>query len=261
MRPFPCMLTYPILFAHRTFTLFSQDATCGVQIPYPLIGIHAVKTLRRESGAVQAVYMQLDLQDGGADDETYDTVELTIIPPPATTAATTTEAGTTTPAADTATDSTATPVKSEASVLFDAISACAELHPDPSPDGEDDYDDEDGGYEIDDRIVFDAAEGFEPAAGVFQGARDGGLPPPLPGSSGWITADNVHQYFDADGAWIGGGGGGELGEGAGRVRGRDEAEAEPEVAEAGGEGATGGINGHGAKAAEDDPENKRQRTE
>lgn len=207
--------------------------------------------------------MQLDLQDGGADDETYDTVELTIIPPPP---ATTANATTTTTTDD---DTTTAPAaasrnapKSEAALLFAAISACAELHPDPTDD-----DDDDDEYEPDDRIVFEAADGFAPAAGVFRGDPDGGLPPPMPGSSGWITADNVADYFDADGNWIGGVSG-ELGEGAGRVRGRDEVEAE------GGDGGRGGaaavdgaaaaaangqgVNGH---AGEDDPENKRQRTE
>ena len=72
-----------------------------------------------------------------------------------------------------------------------------------------------------DRIVFEgehnavAVEGF---SGVFTGSADGGLPPPMPGSSGWITAENVHEYFDEDGNWIGEGGvSGELGDGAGRV--------------------------------------------
>ncbi|KAL8391965.1 hypothetical protein RB595_002252 [Gaeumannomyces hyphopodioides] len=249
------------------FTLFSQDATCGVKIPYPLIGIHAVKTLPNASSSdapLQAVYMQLDLQDGGADDETYDTVELTIIPPPPAAATSTTDDAT--PPA-TAAPSRNAP-KSEAAALFAAISACAELHPDPA-DADDD-DDEDGahGYEIDDRVVFEAADGFAPASGVFRGAADGGLPPPMPGSSGWITADNVADYFDADGNWIGGPGvSGELGEGAGRVRGRDEAEAEGDdggVADgAGVAGAAGGANAQGANGhgGEDDPENKRQRTE
>ena len=61
---------------------------------------------------------------------------------------------------------------------------------------------------------------------MFAGARDGGLPPAMPGSGGWITAENVHEYFDEDGNWIGGEeeeeGGVELGEGAGTVHAREE---------------------------------------
>ena len=65
------------------------------------------------------------------------------------------------------------------------------------------------------------------------------LPPPLPGSGGWITAENVGDFFDEDGNWRGGeewtenetlgvlGGGVAnvevgLGSGAGNVRAREE---------------------------------------
>ena len=41
-----------------------------------------------------------------------------------------------------------------------------------------------------------------------------GLPPPVPGSGGWITAENVGEFFDEEGGW----------RGAGRVRGREEGE-------------------------------------
>jgi nucleotide-sensitive chloride channel 1A len=73
------------------------------------------------------------------------------------------------------------------------------------------------------RIVIEGLSGIE------MGTSDGGLPPPFPGSGGWITAENVGEYFDADGNWIGGGEGEEvepLGDGAGRVRGRDEVDGE-----------------------------------
>lgn len=56
----------------------------------------------------------------------------------------------------------------------------------------------------------------------------------MPGSGGWITAENVGDFFDEEGNWRGGeeftanevlgvpGAG--LGEGAGSVRGREEGE-------------------------------------
>jgi chloride channel, nucleotide-sensitive, 1A len=69
---------------------------------------------------------------------------------------------------------------------------------------------------------------------AMPGASDGGLPPAMPGSGGWITAENMHEFFDADGNWIGGedeemeGDEGTeveaeiLGPGAGTVRTRDD---------------------------------------
>lgn len=179
------------------------------------------------------VLLQLDLSDGGDDDETFDTVQLTLIPPPAST-------DLSSPAQE------GSAARSELEKLFDAITACQNLHPDPLD--EDDEDDEDDGYA--DRIVFESAvdgssEGLEGLPGVFRGSASGDLPPPMPGSSGWITAENVGEFFDEEGNWIGGGDGEqeeeELGEGAGRVRGREE------------------LNGH--DGADVDGENKRPRTE
>jgi nucleotide-sensitive chloride channel 1A len=47
---------------------------------------------------------------------------------------------------------------------------------------------------------------------VLPGVTDGlgGLPPPFPGSGGWITAENVGDFFNEDGSW------------RGRTRGREE---------------------------------------
>ena len=127
--------------------------------------------------------------------------------------------------------------------LFEAVSSCSNLHPDPTQDDEE-MEDIDG----DSRIVFEGNVGYEGISGlpgVQRGVADGGLPPPFPGSGGWITADNVSDYFDEDGNWIGEEPSAVLGEGAGRVRSREEVDAD-------------GINGH----AEDDvDENKRPRTE
>jgi nucleotide-sensitive chloride channel 1A len=125
--------------------------------------------------------------------------------------------------------------------LFEAISACSNLNPDPIEDDDEDEDD--------DRIIFEGDhQAIEGMPGAFIGSADGGLPPPMPGSSGWITAENVHEYFDEDGNWIGGdteGVSGELGDGAGRVRGRDEVEEDE-------------TNGHDADEGD---ESKRLRTE
>jgi len=140
-----------------------------------------------------------------ADEEEFNTVELTIIPPTITESASAQEV-----------------VKK----LYDAVSACSSLHPDPADD-----EDEDEDEDYADKIIFEgdvAHEALDGFTGVFQGTRNGGLPPPMPGSSGWITAENVHEYFDEEGNWIRDAGAGEdevedvLGDGAGTVRARDE---------------------------------------
>ena len=66
--------------------------------------------------------------------------------------------------------------------------------------------------------------------GVRIGNAEGGLPPPFLGSGGWITAENVSEFFDAEGNWIAGGDEEQvgLGEGAGRVRSRSEFDADGE---------------------------------
>jgi len=172
------------------------------------------------------VYLQLELSDGGASDDDFETVELTLIPPPSA-------------SADEEAAATASGNKpSETTKLFEAISECSNLNPDPVEEGEEEDEDE--------RIIFEAGhEALEGYTAVYTGASDGGLPPPMPGSSGWITADNVHEFFDADGNWVGGeeeGVSGELGEGAGTVHDREEE----------------GVNGHeGAETAD----SKRPRTD
>ncbi|OAQ65023.1 benzoylformate decarboxylase [Pochonia chlamydosporia 170] len=201
------------------FTIFSEKTESGVSIPYPSISIHAVKQVTAQDGSnTPAIWMQLEFSDGGADDDDFNTVELTIVPP-----------------------SSESP--GAAQQLYDAIANCSNLHPDPINGDEEEEDDYD-------RIVFEGNTEQEPVdgfTGVLRGAADGGLPPPMPGSGGWITAENVHEYFDQDGNWIKGGAEGEEdgeeepGEGAGRTRPREELEAD-------------GVNG-------DDAETKRPRVE
>lgn len=130
--------------------------------------------------------------------------------------------------------------------LYEAVSNCSNLHPDPTAQEDEEMGDGDS------RIMFEGNVGYEGVSGLpgaLQGVSDGGLPPPFPGSGGWITAENVSEYFDADGNWIGGGEEEPLGEGAGRVRGRDEIEGDEEPATA---------NGHDTDG---DEEHKRPRTE
>jgi len=109
------------------------------------------------------------------------------------------------------------PNPEEVDPLYSAIQVCSDLNPDPP--SQEDEDMEDG---FGDRIAFEGSVGYTGISGlpgVQQVAPVGGLPPVFPGSSGWITAENVHEYFDEDGLWIKG-----LGPGAGNVRSRDATE-------------------------------------
>lgn len=212
-------------------TLFSHKSGTGIEIPYPAITLHAIKNFRHlqnpeeEGSKFIGVYMQLEFSDSGEDDdEAFDPIELTLVPykePPS------------------SGDSVDPLNKERATALFNQISACSNLNPDPRDEQDDDEDEAD-------RIVFEGDhETLEGFTGVLRGDVSGGLPPPMPGSSGWITADNVDQYFDADGNWIGeDGGSGESGEGASRVRTREDD--------------VNGVNGH---EDEEVQESKRPRTE
>ncbi|KAI2470830.1 hypothetical protein F4781DRAFT_159329 [Annulohypoxylon bovei var. microspora] len=227
--------------ASNKLTLFSHKSGTGIEIPYPAITLHAIKNFRHVgkpddvSSKFIGVYMQLEFPGSGdEDDEGFDPIELTLIPYKAV------------PKEQSSTETlTVDPLNSErANALFNQVSACSNLHPDPQDD-----EDEGEGEDSFDRIVFEGnAEGdaIEGLPGAFRGDVNGGLPPPMPGSSGWITSENVNQYFDEEGNWIGQNGvNGELGDGAGRVRGRDEVEED---------GANGQENG-------DDVDSKRLRTE
>lgn len=106
------------------------------------------------------------------------------------------------------------PVENPTQALYNAVSACSNLHPDPVEPGDEDEDDED-----------ESKPSFFQFGQEGVGSFDGDLPPPVDGSSGWITADNMHEFFDEEGNWIGEGeppsfpG---LGPGAGTVRAREE---------------------------------------
>lgn len=92
------------------------------------------------------------------------------------------------------------PEDSPTQMLYNAVSACSNLHPDPVEPG--DEDGEEGKFM------------FSGEYGTVLGDAGGEMPPPVPGSSGWITAENVHEFFDEEGN--------PLGPGAGTVRGREE---------------------------------------
>ncbi|THW09957.1 hypothetical protein D6D19_01951 [Aureobasidium pullulans] len=146
-----------VLITASIFTLWSSTAGTGVQIPYRTISLHA----RQQN----ALYIQLCLSDiSQTADDDLETVELLLTPDP-------TVDGNATEAAE---------------QLFNAVSACADLHPDPDEDDEQEQE-------------------------------------PEPGTGGWITADNMQDFMDENGEFRMPEGG-TLGAGAGSVRTADQFE-------------------------------------
>ena len=150
--------------------------------------------------------MQLILSDARhTADEDLETLELLLTPPPA--SATVTQGS----SASNGVRGAHQPL-SAAQALYAAVSACADLHPDPASESEDGGPDGAGGFGVGD------------GAGV--------------GAGGWITAENMHEFMDeegilrmpegenGDGVGVNGGGAEveELGAGAGRRRGLGEME-------------------------------------
>ncbi|KAL2848505.1 regulator of volume decrease after cellular swelling-domain-containing protein [Aspergillus pseudoustus] len=195
------------------FLLYNPSTSTGLSIPYPSISLHAIQRLKlpsttaqqpEQSSEVQGLYMHITKPPSASYPQVSDeeeSLEVTLVPP---------TQQTTTPLEGESESETET----ETQKLYAAVSACSNLHPDPVEE-----EDEEGGGAFASGLVFPGT------------AADGGLPPPVDGSSGWITADNMHEFFDEEGNWIGGGEGPSLpglGPGAGTVRGREEGDVEDE---------------------------------
>lgn len=177
--------------------------------------------------------MQISTSDGFDDHDLDATVSWTIVPaqqappppppPPAAAAAVLEEEQQETNATS---PSLTTAAGTEIQALFAAVSSCSNLHPDAiDQDSQDGVDDDGAGGMYADADVDGDGYGEGYTNGGAGAQR--GLPPPMPGSGGWITAENVEEFFDGEGNWRGAGGG-RLGVGAGVVRGRQEGEGEGE---------------------------------
>jgi nucleotide-sensitive chloride channel 1A len=171
--------------------LFSNASNRGLSISYPAIGLHALGSSPSPalSESTQVVFLQLNLHDADTinSDDDLEILDITILP-------------LTTAVPEPAEGEQIPPAKA----LFEALSACADLHPDPQTPGSD----------------------------------DPGLPEP--GDGGWITAENMDRFVDAEGDFTG-----MLGPGAGTVHEREDDEEEEE-----------GVNGDGPE----DDDTKWQRT-
>lgn len=193
----------------RKLLLYSSPLGVGISIPYPTISLHAIQSLPTPSAdEQQGLYMQLMLRssdaEAGTDEDEEDSISLTIVPqndapPPPTT---------TDPDSTTVDHSPQPPTVA----LFTALSNCSNLHPDPVDDG-----DEQVAAGLGNSALFQAGL-------IAPGDTSRGLPPPMPGSGGWITAENMGEYFDEEGNWIAEGDEGQdevLGAGAGTIRQRE----------------------------------------
>lgn len=214
-------------------TLYNHALSRGFSLQYPSIILHAIQrsydfefgqaSIRRQNQ--QSLYMEVlvgsrpaqDLEDYGDDAGDDDEIlRLKIIPSgipaddasqhatrPLDDARAHTDAG----AEDGLDAETGVSASSTSPLqnLFTAISTCSNLHPDPLGDDDDENNDGSGG----DRIMFEGSVGYDSAIVPTAGAETAetgtsALPPPFPGSSGWITAENVDDFFDEDGNWLGG---------------------------------------------------------
>ncbi|KAL8856842.1 MAG: hypothetical protein Q9178_006559 [Gyalolechia marmorata] len=211
------------------FMLYSPTLSTGISIPYPSISLHAIQRSSTPSLLLQV------LSSSGPQFDDHDpegTISLTIIPCNTTSV----EYGSPPPTPITPRPtqtveevmSRTDPSTNTVDMLFSALSACADLHPDHASNS--DFD-----------VEGAPNEGSEAAYTQIDG-----LPPPIPGSGGWITAENVAEFFDEEGnPWAGPG----LGDGAGRVREREEEEG------------AGGADGDGIERDEGESEgNKWRRT-
>lgn len=191
-------LTY-INCCNSKLFIFSNGLSTGLSISYPSISLHAIQSAPEPSAldaSSQGLYMQLVSSNGDttqSEDTEPDSISVTIIPtaslPPTAT----------TDAVDAELESEARPEQTPVVAMFNALSACSNLHPDPV----DEEDENMGmGMEMGEDDGLTGSTLYQ-AGMVMPGGMGGGLPPPMPGSGGWITAENMHEYFDAEGNWIG----------------------------------------------------------
>ncbi|KAI9930055.1 hypothetical protein ASPWEDRAFT_101458 [Aspergillus wentii DTO 134E9] len=204
------------------FLLYAPAASAGISIPYPSISLHAIQRLRLPDSPdhpeVQGLYMQIAAPSGAAqEDDVEECITMTVVPP-----------------AETEMTDEDKPEETPTQMFYGAVSACSNLHPDPVEQGDEDEDEEGSSL-------------FQNGL-VSAGNADGGLPPPAEGSSGWITADNMHEFIDEEGNWIAGGEPPSLplGPGAGTVRHWDE---------------DGGNEGRNGEGEDQEDETKWRRTD
>ena len=216
---FELILDRILIQDYRKLILFNRTGCVGLAIPYPDISVHALQ--RREDPAtkedVQTIYLQITKSNSFDDHDPDETISLTLFPA----SAGPSHEGTEVQSGEVGVDETSAEIRGPAMELFNAISACSSLHPGPaSPSSSLEEGIRNQGLESDD-------------AGASETLPSNGLPAAVPGSGGWITAENMHNFFDEEGNWRGGG----LGRGAGITRAREDegTNGDPSVEDSGGD--------------------------
>ncbi|KAG9244104.1 hypothetical protein BJ878DRAFT_85264 [Calycina marina] len=181
--------TVDIYVSNKSYIIFNHAIKTGLSIPYPDVPIAGIQKLDEKHS------MMFCLDCSGTEDsyrEEPPSIALYVHAEPS----------------------------EDIDKLYKAFQVCSDLNPDPPSQGDEDMEDGFG-----DRIAFEGNVGYTGISGLpgaIQGAKDGqDMPPVFPGSSGWITADNVDQFFDEDGMWLAG-----KGPNTGETRSRDDADDE-----------------------------------
>lgn len=175
--------------------LYIPSHHAGITIQYPAISVIAAQH------APPSVYLQILKVLGSYDDhDPESTVSVTLIP-----STSTNLEALSSPQSDA--------LPSPTQLLYTALTECSNLHPDP---------DEFNSDNESPNIMYEG--GDQPLSSGIA------LPPPIPGGGGWITADNVNDFFDEDGNFRprANANGEALGPGAGAVRSREADEEEDE---------------------------------
>lgn len=147
-------------------TLFNRSNSKGVNIPYTTITLHAIQSIcdpADPSQKLQGLYMQIEIAANQTQDESTQFI-LTIIPKPSISLS-----------------------QPSINALFEAVSTCSNLHPDQSMEDDEPNIGNMSFLSVGDTPAFSA------------GQIDSGLPPAFPGSGGWITSENVSEFFDEEG--------------------------------------------------------------
>lgn len=170
--------------------IYREEAKAGLSIPYLLIKLHAVRSLSLATENIdnaQGLWVSYTDADQHDEEEEEPMTNLTFVP-------SSRQEEASAPGGEVNGESPQQAEEALGQKLYDAVTACSNLYPDPLQEDSD----EDGlGY----TGVTGGEELFQQGMGASGGAETNGLPPPFPGSGGWITAENVHEHFDEEGNW------------------------------------------------------------